>query len=178
MALLVKNRVQVSPASASRQGYATLDQFIHVATPARTLPATTTDQIFRVKGGRVLVRLLLGEVTTAADATVTTLKVSSKKLDNASVAVGTAVDACSATAVTSQEVGSLLVVEGDGTGLIVNNAGAGLPGTGTGVWIAPQGEIYLTTSATNTGATKWDIWYMPLDEGAYVESVGTATAAI
>ena len=177
MALMVKNR-HASSLAASRSGAAVLDQYIHVQTPARVLPATTTDQIFRVKGGRVLVKVLLGEVTTICSGTATTLKVTSKKLDAASAAVGTAVDVASATAVTSKEVGSLLTVEGDGTGLIVNDAGAGLPGTGAGYWIAPQGEIYLTTSATNTGATKWDLWYLPLDEGAYVDPVVTATAAI
>lgn len=177
MAFLVKTARQRT-GGPSNSGSAVIDQWIQVSTAARVLPATTTDQIFRVKGGRVVVRLVIGEVTTVCSATVTTLKVSSKKLDNSSVAVGTAVDAASATAVTSQEVGSLLVVEGDGTGLIVNNAGAGLPGTGVGWWIAPQGEIYLTTSATNTGAAKWDIFYQPLDPGAFVEAVNAATVAI
>lgn len=178
MALLIKNVPQSTPASSSRGGRAVLDQFIHVNTAARTLPAGTTDQIFRVKGGRVLVKLLLGEVTTICSGTATNLKVSSKKLDAASAAVGTAVDVATNVAVTSKEVGASYVAEGDGTAGVVTNAGASLPASGVGMWIAPQGEIYLTTDATNTGAFKWDIWYLPLDEGAYVESVVAATVAI
>ncbi len=177
MALMVKNR-HASSASASRQGQAFIDQLIHVSTAARTIPATTTDQIFRVKGGRVLVKALVGEVTTVIQTQADNMKVSAKKLDNASAAVGTAVDVAANVDITAREVGGLYFVEGDGTAGVLSNAGAAYVGANSGQWICAQGEIYLTTSATNTGAMKWDIWYMPLDEGAYVESVGVATAAI
>lgn len=178
MAFMLKNRMQASGSSASRQGYATVDQWIQVSTPARVLPATTTDQIFRVRGGRVLVRAVVGECTTVCSGTATNLKVTSKKLDNSSAAVGTAVDVAVNAAITSKEVGSFYFVEGDGTAGVVTNAGAALPASGTAIWIAPQGEIYLTTDATNTGAFKWDIFYQPLDPQAYVDSVVTATVAI
>jgi hypothetical protein len=69
-------------------------------------------------------------------------------------------------------------VEGDGTAGVLSNAGAAYVGPNSGQFIVPQGEIYLTTSATNTGAMKWDLWYQPLDEGAYVAPVNSATAAI
>jgi hypothetical protein len=72
----------------------------------------------------------------------------------------------------------MLFVEGDGTAMVKSTAGAAFIGANSGQWIAPQGEIYITTSATNTGAIKWDIFYQPLDAGAYVEAVDTATAAI
>ncbi len=178
MAFLIKNRYNGTSNSASRQGTALVEQLIRVSSAAKTLPATTTSQIFRVYGGRVMVKALLGECTTVCSATATNLKVSSKKLDNSAAAVGTAVDVCANAAVTSKEVGSFYFVEGDATAAIVTNAGAALPASGTGVWVAPQGEIYLTTDATNTGAFKWDIWYQPLDAGAYVEAVNSATAAI
>ena len=125
-----------------------------------------------------MVRLVLGQVTTVMSATATNLKVTSKALDASSSAVGTAVDVAANVAVTSKEVGALYVVEGDGTAGVVTNAGAALPASGVAFWIAPQGEIYLTTDATNTGAMKWDIFYQPLDQGAFIDSVVTATAAI
>src|SRR5690348_12110554 len=152
MAFLLKNTGPRQSASASRQGFAVLDQWIQVSTAARTVPATTTDQIFRVRGGRIVCRLILGEVTTVMSGTATNLKVTSKKLDTASAAVGTAVDLCANVAVTSKEVGALYVVEGDGTAGVVTNAGAALPASGVAFCIIPQGEIYLTTDATNTGA--------------------------
>lgn len=178
MAFLIKNSARQSSSSASKQGLSIIEQWIQVSTAARTIPATTTDQIFRVRGGRVLVKALIGEVTTVIQTQADNLKVSSKKLDTASAAVGTAVDVASNLDITAIEVGGNVFVEGDGTALVKATAGATLVGTNSGYWIAPQGEIYLTTSATNTGAMKWDIWYQPLDAGAFVESVVTATAAI
>lgn len=180
MAFVIKNRsFRNVSGSQSQQGYAILDQDIHVQTAARALPtAASTDQIFRVRGGRVLVKRLVGEVTTVIQAQADNLKVSSKKLDTSSAAVGTAVDIAANLDINAMEVGGLYFVEGDGTAGVKSTAGGALIGTNTGMWIAPQGEIYLTASATNTGAFKWDLWYMPLDEGAYVESVGVAAVAI
>jgi hypothetical protein len=176
MAFLVKRQHRQSSSSAAAQSLATVDQFIQVSTAARTLPATTTDQIFRVYGGRIILRALIGQVTTICSATATNLKVSSKALSNAAAAVGTAVDLAANLAIANAEVGALWSVEGDGTALVGGTAGAAVGVVG--LCILPQGEIYLTTSATNTGAAKWDIYYQPLDAGAYVESVVAATAAI
>jgi hypothetical protein len=177
MAFLVKsNRARVG--GPTNPGVATLDQYVQVSKAAASLPATSTLQLFRVRGGRVLVRALVGEVTTVIQTQLCNTKVSSKKLSDASVAVGTAVDVASNLDITGIEVGGMLFVEGDGTALVKSTAGAAFIGANSGQWIAPQGEIYITTSATNTGAIKWDIFYQPLDAGAYVEAVDTATAAI
>jgi hypothetical protein len=170
MAILLKNDNPGRPS--------TLAQSIKVSVPARTVPATTTDQLFRVKGGRVLVRALLGEVTTLIQTQADLMKVSSKALDANSAAIGTAVDVAADVDITARQVGGFYFVEGDGTAGVLSNAGAAFIGTNSGHWIAPQGEIYLTTSATNTGAMKWDIFYEPLDKGAYVDPVLVATAAI
>lgn len=176
MALLVKN--QNRPVGTSSLSNATLDQYIKVSQPAAALPATTTGQLFRVRGGRVLIKALIGEVTTVIQTQACNLKVSSKRLDAASAAVGTAVDIASNLDVTAIEVGGSLFTEGDGTALVKSTAGGVLIGTNSGWWIAPQGEIYLTTSATNTGAIKWDLFYQPLDPGAYVEPVPQVSSAL
>lgn len=179
MAFLIKNRSTSNlTGSAAAQGFAVISQSIHVSCPTRTVPATTTDQIFRVRGGRVRVKALIGEVTTVIQTQTDNMKVSSKKLDTASAAVGTAVDIAANLDITAMEVGGLYFVEGDGTAGVKSTAGGAYIGPNGGEWIAPQGEIYLTTSATNTGAMKWDLWYEPLDEGAFVVPVVTATAAI
>lgn len=177
MAFLVKNSIRRT-GGTSKDGNNVLDQYIQVSCPTRTIPATTTDQIFRVKGGRVLVKALLGTVTTIIQVQADNMKVSSKALDATSTAIGTAVDVAANVDVTGREVGGMYFVEGDGTAGVLSNAGAAFIGPNSGNWIAPQGEIYVTTSATNTGAMKWDIWYLPLDPGAYVEAVPTATVAI
>lgn len=175
MAFIVKNRNQAGVSSASRQGFSTVDQWIQVtqATNAGAgiaLPATTTGQLFRVKGGRVVVKCLLGQVTTVIQTQANNMKVSSKALDAASTAIGSAVDIAANVDVTGLQVGGFYFVEGDGTAGVLANAGGSLIGTNSGYWIAPQGEIYITTSATNTGAMKWDVWYQPLDPGSFIEA--------
>lgn len=178
MALIIKNSNQGRAQSygAPGQGRAIVEQVISVDRAAATIPATTTDIIFRVFGGRVLVKKLIGEVTTVIQTQADNMKVSSKKLDNAGVAVGTAVDIAANVDITGKEVGSFYFVEGDGTAGVLSLAGGALVGANSGNWIAPQGEIYLTTSATNTGAMKWHIEYQPIDDGAYVTASPVAVA--
>lgn len=135
---------------------------LRVDKAAATLPATTTQTIFTVAGGRVAVVLLLGEVTTVIQAQVNNLKVTSAPT------TGTAVDLASNLDVNGKEAGTLLLVEGDGTALVGANAGAALSGVGQPFFIVPIGVIRIETSATNTGATKWTIRYFPLEEGAVV----------
>lgn len=178
MAFVVKNRGPVNSASASKQGYATISQWIQTSCPAKSLPATTTDQVFRVRGGRVLVYLIIAEVTTIIQAQATTVKFTSKRLDNASVAVGSAVDLSATTDLNALEVGGTLGCLGSGAAGVKSNAGAVLATLGQNAFVVPQGEIYVTTGATSTGAMKYDIYYQPLDPGAYVDAVGTATVAI
>jgi hypothetical protein len=179
MAFLIKRGTRQSASSASVGGQAVVEQLVQVSRPSLALPQSTTEQLFRVRGGRVKVKALLGQVaTTAIQSTDPVMKVSSKALDTASAAVGTAVDVASTVDTSSLEIGGTVFVEGDGTALVKANAGATFIGTNSGEWIAPQGEIYLTTGASKTGQMKWDIWYEPLDAGSYVEAVGVATAAI
>jgi hypothetical protein len=40
--------------------------------------------------------------------------------------------------------------------------------TRTGGIVVPIGAIKLNTAATNTGAFKWSLFYVPLDDGASV----------
>lgn len=140
----------------------------HVTRAAASLPQTSTDILFRVYNGAVRITLMYGTVTTVIQNSDPVAKVSSKALSTASVAIGTAVDIASTVDINSLEVGGFVVVEGDGTALVKSNAGNAFIGAVTGNWICPQGEIYLTTGASKTGALKWDLVYEPIDEGAYV----------
>lgn len=173
MAFQLKNQ------RARNAGQPQVTQTIQVSRAAASLPQTSTHQLFQVRGGRVLVRALVGEVTTVIQSTDPVIKVSSKKLNAAmDTAVGTAVDVASTVDISSLEVGGMVFVEGDGTAAVKSNAGAAFIGTNSGQWIAPNGEIYLTTGASKTGAIKWDLWYEPLDPGASVVPIDVATAAV
>ena len=179
MALVIKNANLARPVGAIPNGQAYISQWIHVARPTLSLPQSTTEQIFRVHGGRILVKLLLGEVTTVIEGTDPQLKVSVSKLTAAAALSGTAYDIASTLDISSDEVGTMYVVEGDGTAIISGNQVAGsVEAFSQGFVMAGPGQIYITTGASKTGAIKWDLWYQPLDEGAYAEAKVTAVAAI
>src|SRR5664279_5389262 len=143
----------------------TIKYGIRVQRTAAVLPTVGTGHIFQVKGGKISVVGIVGECTTACDGTVTTLKITSTPT------VGTAVDITSAVAVTSKELGSLIGLASTlGGALSVTNAGAGQIPSGFD-FVVPIGFIDLITSATNVGAFKWSLLYVPLDDGASVVAV-------
>ena len=130
------------------------------------LPASTVSTpYFNVVGGRVMITSLIGEFTTAMDATATTLKFS------AVPTVGTAnnMSAVSA-ALTSAEIGTLLSLDGViATALQAGPANSGSVGGMTKPQIVAKGTIdAVTATATAPGSAKWALTYIPIDEGAYV----------
>ena len=181
MAFLVKNINKGRSVASNSADQGILSQWIQVTRPAAATNVNATPEMcFRVFGGRVLVHRLVMEVTTAIGAAATTHKWSAKALSNASVAIGTAVDITAASAsLTGREVGATLTAIGTGGAGIINNAGAAITTAGQNEFVVPQGEIYSTTAgADTTGAVKYDIWYQPLDAGAYVVAVPALTAVI
>lgn len=174
MAFLIKNKKGRSQTGqAGFQTEAVLSQSVHVSRPASTAAAllNTAQNIFQVIGGRVRVKGLVGQVTTAIQAQATNIKTTSTAKDAAGATIGTAVDVASNVDCNALEVGGMVFTEGDGTAAVKSNAGAAFIGTNSGEWIAPQGFISFTAGATSTGGFKWDLWYEPLDEGAYVVAV-------
>lgn len=141
-----------------------------VSKAAFTLPASTSTEIFTVAGGRVLITSLVGEVTTVLGGTATSLNVTLDPTGANAVA-----DLAAATVVTSDAVGTLYSVTGApldllsaaavGNTQLPNYVASVLVGRG---FVVPAGSILLKTSATNTGATKWDLTYIPYDDGASV----------
>lgn len=129
---------------------------------AATLPESTTQNIFTVAGGRVLVNMLFGEVTTVVQAQACNLKVT------CAPTTGTAVDIASNVDINAKEARGLFMVEGDGTALVSTTAGAAYSAVGFNPFVVAEGVIRIATSATNTGATKWSCYWVPLDEGATV----------
>ena len=133
-----------------------------------TLPQTVAspgEALFTISGGRVLVTRLVGEVTTAIEGTDPVLSVTSAPTTGTAVVLASTVDSKSA------EVGGFLSVEGDGTALVLSVAGAVLATAVPTSFVVPIGSIGLISGASKTGAMKWDLTYIPLDEGAAV--VGT-----
>lgn len=137
---------------------------ILVSRATATLPATTSQNIFTISGGRILLVSLVGEVTTVIQAQATTVKVTSTPT------TGSAIDLSSTGAdINALEVGGRIALANPpaaATALVKTNAGyTNLPGVRT---IVPIGTISYTTGATSTGSIKWDLIYVPLDAGAQV----------
>ncbi len=135
---------------------------IKVSRATATLPATALGAIFTVSGGRIMIKSLVGLVTTIIQAQACTVKVTSTPT------VGTAVDLSAVSAsISGLEVGGQFSLPAAAaTALQTGNAGAIL--TGLSSWVVPAGSIGITTSATNTGSVAWDLIYVPLDDGAQV----------
>lgn len=128
-----------------------------------TLPATATQDLFVITGGRILLTGIVGEVTTIVQAQACNTKLISTPT------VGTAVDLCAVLSITGDEVGCLYGITGTfATAMVGANAGATVWPT-LGI-VIPIGVIGLNTAATNTGATKWSMTYLPIDDGASVAS--------
>lgn len=143
---------------------------VRVERAAATLPATTSTAYFTVSGGRVIITSLIGEVTTACSATATNLNLTVDP-----TGANAAADLAAATAITSDAVGTLYTVSGIPTDLLSAEkaGGTAVPNYVSGIlfnqgFIVPAGSILLKTSATNTGATKWSLTYIPYDDGASV----------
>ena len=182
MAFTIKNvAVPRQNPTSSLGGYGTIQQWMVVTrASALTNVNATPEMCFRVFNGRVLVHLLMLTVTVVIGAGATTHKWSSKQLDNASAVVGTAVDLTAASAsLATREVGASLVALGSGAAGIISNAGAGIATLGRNAFVLPQGEVYSTTAgADTTGSVKYDMWFQPLDPGAYVVAQPALTAVI
>lgn len=151
----------VNPALVDGQSFASVRLGFRVDKAAANLPQSATGTLFTVAGGRIALLAIVGEVTTVLGATATNAKLLSTPT------TGTAVDLCAVLAVASKEAGTLFGITGLFSDALVGaNAGASvLPRNPV---VIPVGTIGLNTSANNTGATKWTLWYVPLDEGATV----------
>lgn len=143
---------------------------------AKTLPASTSGDIFTVSGGRVIITSLTGVVSTVIQAQATTLSVGNKPTGGSS----STASLCATADLNGKPVGtslavplakaSALIVSGaDGTLVWNGSSGAqGSPFASGGLALVPAGTIQVTTAATSTGAITWSVTYVPYDAGATV----------
>jgi len=125
-----------------------------------TLPATTATPYFTVTG-KVRILDIVGEVTTI----VQTQTCNTKLIANPTV--GADVDLCAVNDITADAVGTFYSITGTlANAMVATTSGAGVSQAAP-VTVA-AGTIDLSTSATNTGATKWLVRWVPIDPGALV----------
>lgn len=129
---------------------------------AATLPQTTAGAIFNVTGGKVLITSIVGEVTTVIQTQANNTKLV------ANPATGTSVDMCAVLDISADEVGCLYGITGTpGDALVGTNAGLTV-GMGKRGVVVNIGTIDLSCAASSTGAIKWILHYIPLEDEAVV----------
>lgn len=148
-------------------GNVNADGSVSVARATAQLPQTTTGNIYTITG-RILVKRLIGEVTTVLTATATNLRVVFDPT-GADAATNLSADL----AVTSDPVGTLYSIVGvaatatkeSGTTHMILPAN-NLPLEGI---VLTAGVLALTTDASNTtGRVKWDLDYIALTSDSTV----------
>jgi len=135
----------------------------------KTLASAATADMFTVTG-ECWITLMYGIVTGVGDGGATTIAIS-EKADSIAIAA--------ATTVTSDAVGEVYLVVGDGT--LILNGTANVPHLKTAYGLATitpdgwlmDGQAGLTIELTATGAdathaVKWVINYIPLEEGSSI----------
>lgn len=131
---------------------------------AATLPQNVQTPYFTVAGGRVLITSLIGEVTTVVQAQSTVVQLI------ATPTTGTAVNLSNATGdINGKEVGATIVPSTTlGGTLVVANAGANILAMPQPGLLVRTGTIDFKTVVSSTGATKWFLTYIPVDDAATV----------
>jgi len=133
---------------------------IIVSRTAANLPATAQTAYFTVTG-RVLVTNIVGEVTTVIQAQACNIDLWSNPTVGADVAL------CAVADINADAVGTLYTITGTLADAIVPTTSGAVKSQANAV-IVTAGTIDLKTSATNTGATKWTLHYIPLDASSTV----------
>lgn len=133
--------------------------------PAANMPpAATPLKLFTVAGGRVLLTMIIGEVTT-----VIQTQANATKLTFDPDAAGATQDLCAGLDITADAVGTIYTISGLATDAMRDNLNYGRGGLLTSPLILKPGGIFLVCAATTTtGQTKWDAWYQQLDPGAFM----------
>lgn len=134
-----------------------------VSKATAALPQGTAAAIFNIVGGRVAITQIIGEVTTIIQTTANNTKLVGNPT------TGTSADICAVLDITADEVGTLYGISGLNTDAMIGiNAGA-LPAQVRSVILA-AGSLDLNCAGSATGSVKWNIFYYPIDDGAYIEA--------
>lgn len=133
----------------------------------KTVPQAATQTIFTVSGGRIMIGLLYGLVTTIIGGTTPSAKFV------ATPTVGSANDMCTAVAITTDEVGTMFGCPiAVGSALIVaasTGKSGSMSGPGLGGQVVAPGTIGINVSAADaTGAVSYTLLYVPLDGASNV----------
>lgn len=150
--------MELSPALVDSAAFRAVRMGFRVDRAAAALPQTTQEALFTIANGRVLA-IVLGEVTTV----IQTQANNTKLVHNPTV--GTDMDLCAVLSITADEVGTLYGITGV-PGDAMLGAGQAIRLSASAAVVLKPGTLDLNCAASNTGAVKWSVWYVPIDDGA------------
>ena len=141
-----------------------LGEGIRVDATARALQAETFT-FANVVGGDVLITQLIGRFTVAVNATTNLFLQSTPT-------AGTVTVLCTAIDVDTYGIGDVVTITGvPGNALLPAARAGAVPGM-TVPLIVPAGVLESDSDAApGTGTILWSVWYIPLNDGAYVVGV-------
>ena len=156
----------INPATQDAKVYEALALGFRVDRAAASLPQTAQTDYFTISGGRVLVTMIVGEVTTLIQTQANDTKLVFNPTD-----AGASQDLCAVLSITADAVGTMYHISGTPADALRDNLNFARGTLFAAPLILKPGTIALDCAASNTGATKWSLWYIPLEDGA---SVATA----
>jgi len=147
-------------ALADALAIATATQPRIVSRNAANLPQTTQTAYFTVTG-RVLITQIVGEVTTVIQTQACDLDLWSNPTVGADVAL------CAVNNITADAEGTVYTITGTLADALVATTSGAVKSQANAVLVT-AGTIDLKAAASNSGATKWTLHYIPLDSGSSV----------
>jgi hypothetical protein len=135
---------------------------IPVYRDANCLPESESYPLFNIVGGRVAITQIIGEVTEAIQNQANDTKL------QATPTGGSAVDLCAALDIADMGIGTLFSITGTPTDPLADSSSLITPQAKH--VILGEGTIDLDCAATNDGEIEWTVYYIALDQGAYVEA--------
>jgi len=149
--------------SITEEGMALRKLMLGIKVDRATANMTTGLELFTVSEGNCQVNLMIGEVTTAIENKTVNYTIVADPTTGTSTNIAGLLD-CD-----DDEIGTLYTVSGvAATALQVGMSGS-VPGPLQPFEVAP-GAIEITVGATHTGSVKWTLFYIPLEDGAYITS--------
>jgi len=118
---------------------------------------------FTITAGKVLMTLLVGEITTVIQAGANNISITHTPT------AGTAAAICATEDIADYAEGDIFTIGGAiATKLLpATSAGASAAMSYQGIVLTP-GTLKWGSDAAKTGNWKWSLWYVPIDDGAYV----------
>lgn len=137
--------------------------------PTAALPQTADVALFRITGGKIRVRGIYGEVTTAIQNQANNTKLKHNPSNS-----GADVDLCAVLNIANDAVGQIYSITGTlATAMKSTTENLVVPAddiAAPGLVLGP-GDIELDCAASNTGSVKWTLVYEAIDAGANVAVV-------